>query len=118
MDKSRIQRMLLPIIDKYDNYGSIAISVGLANASKLSSTSPSRVLACERVPPSASTASVNRRSCFPAFRSLYFDVMFGATWGVVEVAKANLRLVEPLSTTNGVGAMRCKLYDMVGGKEG
>ena len=111
--------MLLPIIDKYDNYGSIAISVGLANASKLSSTSPSRVLACQRVPPSASTASVNRRSCFPAFRSLYFDVMFGATWGVVEVAKAkaNLRLVEPSSTTNGVGAMRCRSYDMVGGIE-
>jgi hypothetical protein len=97
----------------------IPIQAGLTNASKLSSTSPSHgVLACERAPPSASTASPKRRSCFPAFRSLYFETMFGATCGVVEVAKPNLKLVEPLSITNGVCAVRCVSYGNVGGIEG
>jgi hypothetical protein len=44
--------------------------------------------------------------------------MFGATWGVVEVAKPNLKLVEPLSMTNGVRAVRCGSYDKVGGIDG
>ncbi len=44
--------------------------------------------------------------------------MFGATWGVVEVANPNLKLVEPLSMTNGVCAVRCESYDRVGGIDG
>jgi len=44
--------------------------------------------------------------------------MFGATWGVVELAKPNLKLVEPLSMTNGVCAARCGSYDKVGGIDG
>lgn len=38
----------------------------------------------------------------PAFRSLYFNTMFGASWGVGEVAKPNLKLLEPVSMTDFV----------------
>jgi hypothetical protein len=44
--------------------------------------------------------------------------MFGVTWGVVEVAKPNLKLVAPLSMTNGVCAVRYRSYDRVGGTDG